>query len=239
MLSIPSVALLRSVNDRCYDPRMETFGERLRRLREEAEIGLNVFGEMVGKDPGGISRIERGERWAGKAPPSDDVKLFADALGVTSDYLLGYTEDRHGKDERPVFLRLSLPALLKRLKAEKVKDIEFDMTVSAGSKRSPKSDRIRPRKPHYVVDVEGDCMVPEILNGDTVHFDPELSPEHGDWVVATVDGDNAIVKKLVVKDGIMQRLMPLNGEPLVIDENVRIVGVVISYERPGPRGRRK
>lgn len=217
---------------------METFGARLRRVREEAGIGLNEFADLVGKDAGGISRIERGERWVGKTPPGEDVGKFADALGVTPDYLYGYTNNPQGRDERPIFLRLSLHALLRRLGAERVRDLELDMKLSAG-KGTPKSDRVRPRKPHYVVEVEGDCMVPEILNGDTVHFDPDLAPENGDWVVATIDGDRAIVKQLVVRGGVMQQLLPLNGEPLTIDENVRIVGVVISYERPGPRGRRK
>jgi len=55
----------------------------------------------------------------------------------------------------------------------------------------------------------------------------------------TIDGNNAVVKKSVVKGGVSQQLLPLNGEPLTIDENVRILVVVISYERPGPRGRRK
>lgn len=218
---------------------MATFGERLRQAREAAGFGLNEFAELVGRDPGGISRIERGERWAGKAPPGDDVSAFASALGVTTDYLLGRSAEPLGVDRRPAFIRAPVLSLLKRLGAEKVRDYEFDMKASAGTGRpAPKGDRVRPRKPHYVIAVAGDCMVPDIHDGDTVHFDPDLDPEHGDWVVATVDGEGAIVKKLVVKDGISQQLLPLNGEPLVIDENVRILGVVISYERPGPRGRR-
>lgn len=241
MLSIPPVALLRSDNGNWYDPRMETFGQRLRRLREAANFGLNEFAALVEKDPGGISRIERGERWAGKAPPGDDVAAFARALGVSTDYLLGRTDEPQGEDRRPAFLRSPLAALLKRLGAEQSgEEYEFDMTASAGTGgKQPKSNRIKVRKPHYLIEVEGDCMVPEIESGDTVRFDPTLDPENGDWVVATVDGERAIVKKLVVEGGIAQRLLPLNGEPLVIDENVRIVGVVISYERPGPRGRRK
>lgn len=239
-MSIGSVALLRNSNSACYDGGMETFGQRLRRLREAAGYGLNEFAALAEKDPGGISRIERGERWAGKAPPSDDVVVFANVLGVTTDYLLGSTNDPQGSDQRPVFLRTPLTALLRRMGAETVRDYEFDMTASAGSgRKEPISDRVKPRKPHYVIAVAGDCMVPEIQDGDVIHFDPDIDPQHGDWVVATTNGDNAIVKKLVVKGGISQQLLPLNGEPLTIDENVRILGVVISYERPGPRGRRK
>jgi len=141
---------------------------------------------------------------------------------------------------RPDFLREPLPSLLARLGAEQARGLLFDMRASADpARRVPQSDRVRPRKPHYVIEVEGECMVPELHPGDLVHFDPDLQPEHGDWVVATLDGGSATVKRLVVTGGVMQQLLPLNGEPLVIDENVRIVGVVLSYERPGPRGRRR
>lgn len=209
-------------------------------MREAAGFGLNEFAALVERDAGGISRIERGQRWSGKAPSGDDVAIFAHVLGVTTDYLLGRTDDPHGADRRPHFLRSPLTALLRRMGAEAVDDLVFEMRASATSGRdTAKSDRVKPRKRHYVIEVEGDCMVPEIESGDLVHFDPALDPQHGDWVVATTDGENAIVKTLVVRGGVMQQLLPLNGEPLTIDENVRILGVVVSFERPGPRGRRK
>jgi len=136
------------------------------------------------------------------------------------------------------FLRQPLPRLLKALGAVPAEDeeIELDQMVSAG-KGKPSSDR-RKKSRLYLVEVEGDCMVPAIDNGDRVKFDPALAPEDGDWVVATIDGERAIVKGLEVH-GAVQRLLPLNGEPLVIDENVRIVGVVLYHEKPGPRGRRR
>jgi transcriptional regulator with XRE-family HTH domain len=101
---------------------METFGERLRRLREAAGFGLNEFAALVERDAGGISRIERGQRWSGKAPSGDDVAIFAHVLGVTTDYLLGRTDDPHGADRRPHFLRSPLTALLRRMGAEAVDD---------------------------------------------------------------------------------------------------------------------
>ncbi len=68
---------------------METFGERLRRIREELEISVNELGRRTGKDPGGISRIERGERWGGKQPPGDDIQILADGLGISFEELRG------------------------------------------------------------------------------------------------------------------------------------------------------
>jgi transcriptional regulator with XRE-family HTH domain len=47
----------------------ETFGQTLRRLREDAEISLRAFAKMVDRTPTYISKIERGEL----APPAEEV----------------------------------------------------------------------------------------------------------------------------------------------------------------------
>lgn len=223
-----------------YAQCMETFGDRLRRLMAERGVSNGELARRIGKSAAYISLIVNGKRLVDKLPNYDDMRAMARALKVDIDELAGDVGGEGVAESRPSFLAEPLARLIGRLGAEKVRDYEFtDMTASAGTGRAaPKSDRVKPRKPHYVIAVAGDCMVPDIQDGDLIHFDPDLDPQSGDWVVATTNGDNAIVKKLVVRDGISQQLLPLNGEPLTIDENVRILGVVISYERPGPRGRR-
>lgn len=47
----------------------ETFGQTLRRLREDAQISLRSFAKMVERTPTYISKIERDEL----APPAEDV----------------------------------------------------------------------------------------------------------------------------------------------------------------------
>jgi transcriptional regulator with XRE-family HTH domain len=218
---------------------METFGERVKRLRERRGISQAELARLVGWTSGYVSLIEANLRLVDALPRHDYMLKLARELGVSVEELAGEREAAPPPAARPDFLLAPLPVLLKRLGAEKARDLLFDMRASADpARRVPKSDRIRPRKPHYVIEVEGECMVPELHPGDVVHFDPDLQPEHGDWVVATLDGGSATVKRLVVTGGVMQQLLPLNGEPLVIDENVRIVGVVLTYERPGPRGKR-
>lgn len=85
----------------------------------------------------------------------------------------------------------------------------------------------------YALRVTRDCMQPEIMPGWTVRLDPEGHPEDGDIVVAVQDGEKAIVKWLE-KDQAMQWLLPLNGEPILIDENIEIVGVVKDIVKPPP-----
>jgi transcriptional regulator with XRE-family HTH domain len=63
----------------------KAFGPRVRALREEKEIGLRRFADLVGMSPTYLSKIERGD-----FPPPGEEKILAIAkeLGVDADELL-------------------------------------------------------------------------------------------------------------------------------------------------------
>jgi len=63
----------------------ESFGERLRRIREEKRLSQSELAEKSGFQPSAISHFESGRR----APSFDNLKKLADALAVTIDFLLG------------------------------------------------------------------------------------------------------------------------------------------------------
>jgi transcriptional regulator with XRE-family HTH domain len=63
----------------------ESFGERLRRIREEKRLNQADLAERTGFQPSAISHFESGRR----APSFDNLKKLADALAVTIDFLLG------------------------------------------------------------------------------------------------------------------------------------------------------
>jgi repressor LexA len=71
-----------------------------------------------------------------------------------------------------------------------------------------------------------------ILDGDLVIVKPQSSAKHGDIVVARVSEDEATVKRLVRKPGLIQ-LAPENSKykPIPVDENTEIVGKVIRVVR--------
>ena len=63
----------------------ERFGAKVRRLREERDIGLRPFARMVGISATYLSKVERGEL----PPPAEDrVKEIARLLGQDPDELL-------------------------------------------------------------------------------------------------------------------------------------------------------
>ncbi len=57
---------------------MESFGEYIRRLRNEKGLNQTELAAKVGLDSGGLSKIETGK----KAFKEDKLPLFAKALGV-------------------------------------------------------------------------------------------------------------------------------------------------------------
>ncbi|MFC5987195.1 helix-turn-helix domain-containing protein [Marinicrinis lubricantis] len=64
-------------------------GNRLRKLRKERGLTAKEFGQRFQLAESTISGYENGKR----EPDSDKLNSFADFFGVTTDYLLGRTDD--------------------------------------------------------------------------------------------------------------------------------------------------
>jgi repressor LexA len=85
----------------------------------------------------------------------------------------------------------------------------------------------------YALRIKGDSMIEAgILDKDLVIIRPQASAKHGDIVVARIGEDEATVKRLTRKPGVLQ-LSPANPKyhPIPIDENVKIIGKVIRVVR--------
>ena len=61
------------------------FPERLRRAREYRGLTQSELAEQAGLQPSAISHFETGAR----KPSFDNLRLLADTLDITTDYLLG------------------------------------------------------------------------------------------------------------------------------------------------------
>lgn len=112
-----------------------------------------------------------------------------------------------------------LPSLPDERPAQKAKTITFE--------RAPDTKGL------FALRVKGDSMIGAgILEADLVIVRPQASAKNGDIVVARVNQEEATVKRLVRKPGIIQ-LAPENPKyrPISVDENVEIVGKVIRVVR--------
>lgn len=74
-----------------YDNRMSTntFGERLRQLRESRGLGVRELGRRSGVNHATISLAERNQRWVDQLPSIEVMEQLAQALEVTVEKLRG------------------------------------------------------------------------------------------------------------------------------------------------------
>jgi len=70
----------------------EIFKERLRTAREFRELSQGELAQRAGLQASAVSHFETGTR----KPSFDNLKRLADALRVTTDYLLGRSDDMEG-----------------------------------------------------------------------------------------------------------------------------------------------
>ena len=65
------------------------FQDRLRLAREARKLTQSELAEKAGLQPSAVSHFETG----GRSPSFDNLKRLADALDVSTDYLLGRVDD--------------------------------------------------------------------------------------------------------------------------------------------------
>lgn len=70
----------------------EIFGQKLKTARELRGLNQEQLADRSGLQASAISHFETGNR----KPSFENLKKLADALGVSTDYLLGRTDDPEG-----------------------------------------------------------------------------------------------------------------------------------------------
>ena len=135
----------------------------------------------------------------GSIPRDTTLKKIADYFGITVDYLIGKTEEPLPRPE------IKGNAII--LDPSKTRMIPVYESVSAGFGTIPQN-LILEYMPIYIhseseadeticIRVTGDSMSPEIENGDIIQVHKQASVDNGSVAVVLVDGDEALVKKVV------------------------------------------
>lgn len=182
-------------------------------LLEELHLGKNSFGNWRN----------------GMCPSPSTIKLIAQFFGVTVDYLVGDTDDRHYRRE------------WQYTNANHVVDVPVYESVSAGYGVDA-HNTVTAILPLYFKDpveghnsicikVTGDSMYPKIEDGDYIVVHKTDSADNGDIAVIMLDRDEGLVKRIeLVEDGIvlhsfnpMYPSMSFRGKDA---ERVRIIGKV-------------
>jgi transcriptional regulator with XRE-family HTH domain len=222
----------------------ETFGQRLKRLRLRRGLSQRKLASAAGLSNGAISQAESEDLWIGQLPSYDIMRRLASALDVTREELAGEGGEADETEKKPR-RRYTREEIYRNIGAYPVTDsaIFLEQQASAGKGKGAlipqglegvETVPAIAGKQLYAMRITGSCMDPELKPGDIVHFEPDRIPEDGDLVVATQYGEKALVK-WYEEQGTMQYLVPLEGEAILIDESIEVIGVIKKIERTPPR----
>ena len=167
-----------------------TFAERLKIARKKAGISQKEFADQLGLNARTYASYERGERDISTAL----LLNICNTLKISSDELLGNTASD------PV------PSEIEVLPKEKVRQIPLFESVAAGFGAFADS-AVTGYIPVYIesdwesentiaIKVKGDSMYPKIEDGDIVIVCKDMDYYDGQIVVARIDGDEAVVKRI-------------------------------------------
>lgn len=167
----------------------ETFGERLRRLREAKKLTQDRLAELSGVGRGAIAMLETGK--SGQ-PDSDNLMALAAALEVPPAELLG----RELRQPSAVYRRAA--PIRGFVIATPDQDGYFDdmgYPVEAGEAYAPYGGR---DPDAYAVTVRGDSMQPRIRPGEIIVAEPNRIPVPlVDDVIVRCKNGRKMVKQLL------------------------------------------
>ena len=162
-------------------------GFKIQSLRENLGMTQRDLANKIDISYSVMNRIESGTR----AVRDDEVIKIADALDVSTDYLLGVhvnektpSNNRHNKIiEVPVLG--SIPAGIPIAAIEDICDYE-EITIPQSANSLD----------YFALKVFGDSMAPRIQSGDVVVCRKQDSVDNGDIAVVLIDGEDATLKRI-------------------------------------------
>lgn len=196
-------------------------GEKIYYLRTKNSMTLEELGNKVGV---GKSTVRKWENGMIANMKRDKILKVAEALNTTPAYLIGWDEAK----EEPKKKGVKIPVLGRVAAGVPIEMIEDVLDYEEITEDMAKHGE------YFALKIQGDSMTPRIWNNDVVIVRQQDDAENGDIVIAAINGDDAVCKRLQkYNDGIA--LISLNPvyDPIYlkkdeIDEKpVRILGKVV------------
>lgn len=196
--------------------------------REKGKAPNNVAKDL-GISSASITWWKKGER----NPSQKALKAIADYFGVSVGYLLGYETEKTPS--------LESVSNVGGVYDKNIHNIPVFESASAGFGVMA-IDQIVDYEPLYIpseaeareticIRVKGDSMYPKIEDGDLIQVHKQTSIDSGSIAVVMIDGEEALVKKVVYGDtwielisiNPMYKTMRFNGADVL---RVRVLGLV-------------
>jgi transcriptional regulator with XRE-family HTH domain len=162
----------------------ETIGQRLKRLREEAKLSKRRLAELSGIDRVHIIQIEGGKV---KSITLRTAAALAKGLGKPPGVFFGESPElkitpKTSLADLELSINAYIPVYAEVSAGDGVEPI--DWVACTRVKAAPESLR--------AYRVKGFCLIPEIVEGDTLIVDTAQQPTPGKLVVVIVDGQASV-----------------------------------------------
>lgn len=218
------------------------FIERVEQAREKKGLGRYAFSLAIDQADSYWSVWISRHRKSGGFPSGDVMERMTRVLGVSMDYLFGKDRPEQPEDKPPE--PLPWDELLRRIGAEPLDEDEDDIPIyedlvaHAGRGGSFPGDIIdalptyeerkkgKKLKERFRLRIHGRCMMPEINPGDVLLFDKAIAVQVGKVVVALVNMEETVVRRVAEIDG--YRVLVANDKkikPIPVDFRVQIAAV--------------
>ena len=195
--------------------------KRIKKRRLELKYS---FQDLANKTNMSKSTLQRYETGTIKNLPLDKLEVLASALQTTPSYLMGWYEVK----EEPKKKGIKIPVLSRVAAGIPIEMIEDVLDYEEISGDMAKHGE------YLALKIQGDSMTPRICNNDVVLVRQQDNAENGDIVIATINGDDAMCKRLQkYNDGIALISLNPQYDPIYlkndeIDEKpVKIIGKVV------------
>ena len=206
---------------------MESISTRIQQAMDIRGLKQTDLVERTKISKGSLSSYVSGRY----APKQNNIYLLAKALNVNVEWLMGadipmtYFKEVRSSDHNPA---VRIPVLGRVAAGIPINAVEETIDWEEIPAEMAGSDE------YFGLRIKGDSMSPRIMDGDTVIVRRQDDADTGDIVIAIVNGDDGVCKKLKKTDsGIM--LISLNPayDPMVFDHSdidtipVSIIGRVV------------
>lgn len=130
-----------------------------------------------------IGRYMKGTR----EPNATNLSNIADVLGVSTDYLLGYSQEAKRKGVR-------IPVLGKVVAGIPIEAVEEVLDYEEITPELADTDTF------FALKIQGESMEPKLSDGDIVIIRQQNTVENGEIAVVLVNGQDATVKQIIKHD---------------------------------------
>ena len=160
----------------------KTVQDILKSKREELQLTLTDVAELVGVNVSTIMRWENGDIANMKR---DKILKLANALKISPSVIMGWEDDAPPRSIRiPVLGRVAAG-----IPIEAIEEI-IDYEEVDGNTASPGE--------LFGLLIKGNSMAPRICDRDVVIVRKQEAADSGDIVIATINGDDAVCKRLLI-----------------------------------------